>query len=115
MEYINYEGLIIGLCTFLIIGLFHPLVIKGEYRFGQRCRLWFGLAGVVFLVLSLVADGVMASSLLGVTSFSCFWSILEVAEQKRRVEKGWFPMNPRRASEYSSRESRSAQSEKDFC
>ncbi|MBR4037014.1 MAG: DUF4491 family protein, partial [Tidjanibacter sp.] len=24
----NYEGLIIGISTFLIIGLFHPLVIK---------------------------------------------------------------------------------------
>ena len=27
----NYVGILIGLATFLIIGLFHPLVIKGEY------------------------------------------------------------------------------------
>ncbi|MDE5838463.1 MAG: DUF4491 family protein, partial [Paramuribaculum sp.] len=27
----NFTGLIIGLCTFLIIGLFHPIVIKCHY------------------------------------------------------------------------------------
>ena len=27
----NLQGVVIGLMTFLIIGLFHPLVIKGEY------------------------------------------------------------------------------------
>ncbi|MBQ5864199.1 MAG: DUF4491 family protein, partial [Bacteroidales bacterium] len=27
---------------------------------------------------------------------SSFWSILEVFEQKKRVEKGWFPKNPKR-------------------
>ena len=32
----NYVGILIGLATFLIIGLFHPLVIKGEYYFGTR-------------------------------------------------------------------------------
>ena len=30
----NLLGPVIGLSTFLIIGLFHPLVIKGEYYFG---------------------------------------------------------------------------------
>ena len=33
-------GLTIGVCTFLVIGLFHPLVIKGEYYFGTR--FWWG-------------------------------------------------------------------------
>lgn len=33
----NLLGLAIGLSTFLIIGLFHPIVIKGEYYFGTRC------------------------------------------------------------------------------
>ena len=37
----NYHlaGIVIGLCTFLVIGLFHPLVIKGEYYFGVRIWL----------------------------------------------------------------------------
>ena len=36
---INWTGVIIGLSTFLIIGLFHPLVIKGYYYLGLKCRL----------------------------------------------------------------------------
>ena len=36
----NLTGLVIGIATFLIIGLFHPLVVKGEYYLGVRC--WWG-------------------------------------------------------------------------
>lgn len=88
------EGLFIGFCTFLIIGLFHPLVIKGEYYFGEKVKWWFLVAGIIFLVLSIICESIIGSSLLGVTSFSCFWSILEVKEQVERVKKGWFPENP---------------------
>ena len=93
---INYEGLIIGAATFLIIGLFHPLVIKGEYYFGEKCKWAFLAAGIVFLALTLLAKSTLASALLGVTAFSCFWSIKEVKEQTERVRKGWFPANPKR-------------------
>ena len=41
------EGLFIGLCTFLIIGLFHPLVIKGEYYFGEKVKWWFLIGGII--------------------------------------------------------------------
>ena len=90
------EGLFIGLSTFLIIGIFHPLVIKGEYYFGEKVKWWFLVAGIVFLIFSLSVDSIVWSSLLGVTSFSCFWSILEIKEQVERVRKGWFPANPAR-------------------
>ena len=33
----NLSGVVIGALTFLVIGLFHPLVIKGEYYFGVGC------------------------------------------------------------------------------
>ncbi|MCX4331712.1 MAG: DUF4491 family protein [Muribaculaceae bacterium] len=89
-------GLLIGLASFLIIGLFHPLVIKGEYYFGQKCRWWFLVAGIVLCGASLLVDNIVASALLGVTAFSCFWSIKEIKEQRERVEKGWFPRNPDR-------------------
>ena len=91
----NLQGIAIGLATFLIIGIFHPLVIKGEYYMGQKCNWLFLLGGIATLILSLVTTGT-ASILCGVTSFSCFWSILEVKEQRERVRKGWFPANPRR-------------------
>lgn len=93
---IHIWGALIGLASFIIIGLFHPLVIKGEYYFGQKCRLWFLIAGLLFLALSLAVADMVVSALFGVTAFSCFWSIKEVGEQKQRVERGWFPRNPHR-------------------
>ncbi|MCM1429289.1 MAG: DUF4491 family protein [Clostridium sp.] len=92
----NYEGLLIGAATFFIIGLFHPLVIKGEYYFGQKCKWAFLIAGILFLLATLIAKTTLCSSLLGVTAFSCFWSIKEIADQGERVRKGWFPANPKR-------------------
>jgi len=89
-------GPAIGLCTFLVIGLFHPVVIKCEYHFGTRCWWWFLLLGLAMLCLSVAVADVFWSSVLGVTSFSSFWTILEIFEQRERVRKGWFPRNPRR-------------------
>ena len=98
----NLTGIAIGLCTFLIIGLFHPLVIKGEYYMGQNCNWLFLAGGTASLAGALFVSNTFASSLLGVTAFSCFWSILEVREQRERVRKGWYPANPRRMDQDSS-------------
>lgn len=99
MEFLNGTnllGLLIGLCTFFIIGVFHPIVIKCEYYFGTRCWWWFLLLGLACIALSVCVGNLFASALLGVTAFSSFWSILEIFEQQKRVQKGWFPRNPRR-------------------
>ena len=90
----NFTGLLVGLSTFLIIGLFHPLVIKAEYSLGVKSWWIFALSGVIFAVLSLVVADMIWSTILGVTAFSSFWSILEVFEQRKRVQKGWFPKGP---------------------
>ena len=37
MDMINFDGLLIGIATFLIIGLFHPVVVKAEYYWGTKC------------------------------------------------------------------------------
>lgn len=92
----NYLGVIIAVCTFLVIGLFHPIVIKAEYYFGVKCWWAFAFAGVLFLSASLFIDNIIASSILGVVGCSSFWSILEIFEQRERVRKGWFPKNPKR-------------------
>ncbi|MCM1517309.1 MAG: DUF4491 family protein [Pseudoflavonifractor sp.] len=89
-------GLVIGVSTFLVIGLFHPVVIKCEYYFGTRCWWWFLLLGLLCVVLSLSTANVLLSTLLGVVAFSSFWSIGEIFEQQQRVKRGWFPRNPRR-------------------
>lgn len=99
MEFIqtyNLSGLLIGLSTFLIIGLFHPLVIKGEYYFGVKCWWAFLILGIICTALSIAIKNPTLSIMLGVVAFSSFWSILEVFEQRERVRKGWFPRNPRR-------------------
>lgn len=93
---INLQGIILGLSAFLCIGIFHPIVIKAEYYFGTRCWWLFALVGLAALTLSLFTQNTYSSVILGVFAFSCFWSILEVFEQKKRVEKGWFPRNPHR-------------------
>lgn len=93
---LHFSGLLVGLATFLIIGIFHPLVIKGEYYFGTKVKWWFLVAGIIFLCFCVLVGNELISSLLGVTSFSCFWSIKEIEDQAKRVEKGWFPKNPNR-------------------
>lgn len=98
----NYHlgGVVIGISTFLIIGLFHPIVIKAEYYWGTRCWWIFLLLGILTLAGSAWVDDLLISSLLGVFSFSSFWTIKEVFDQRKRVLKGWFPMNPKRKHEY---------------
>jgi hypothetical protein len=98
IETYHLTGLVIGLGTFLIIGLFHPLVIKGEYHLGVGVWWLFLAAGVAALAGSVLVDGIIGQSLLGVTGFTCLWGIGEVFHQRKRVEKGWFPKNPKRRS-----------------
>lgn len=93
---LNFSGIIIGIATFLVIGLFHPLVIKAEYYIGVKSWWLFLLLGIVSGVASLMVENLTLSILLGVVAFSSFWSIGEVFEQKKRVEKGWFPANPKK-------------------
>ena len=93
---INFSGVAIGLATFIIIGVFHPLVIKAEYYWGVRSWWLFLLLGIVTGAVSLLVHNLIISILLGVVAFSSFWSIGEVFAQKKRVEKGWFPKNPKR-------------------
>lgn len=95
----NFEGLIIGVCTFLTIGLFHPIVIKTEYHFGVRVWWVFLLLGLAGVAASLVVETTILSTLLGVFAFSSFWSIKELFEQRERVRKGWFPKKENRTRE----------------
>lgn len=101
----HWEGLVIGISTFLIIGLFHPIVIKAEYYWGTRCWWIFLMLGISTIIASLLVGDILISSLLGVFSFSSFWTIKEIFDQRKRVLKGWFPMNPKRKHEYETEES----------
>lgn len=87
-------GVIIGLATFLIIGAFHPVVIKTEYNFGVRPWWVFLIVGIGCIVGALFIKSLLVSAIVGVTGFSALWSILELFEQRERVNKGWFPEGP---------------------
>ena len=79
---LNFEGIAVGAASLLVIGAFHPLVIWCEYHFSQK--IW-----------PLFAHGLL-SILLGLVGVAFLWSIRELKEQARRVERGWFPKNPKR-------------------
>ncbi|MGI6270244.1 MAG: DUF4491 family protein [Candidatus Howiella sp.] len=92
----NFQGVLLGALSFVIIGAFHPIVIKAEYHFGRKSLPFFAAAGVIFVLLSLLVQNVYGSVMLGLIAFSSFWSIKEVIEQEERVKKGWFPKNPKK-------------------
>lgn len=96
-----FTGIIIAVCTFLVIGLFHPIVIKVEYYWGTSPWWIFLVCGTLCVLGALCIESVMLSAILGVVGASFLWSIGELFEQKKRVQKGWFPMNPKRKDSYS--------------
>lgn len=97
---IYFKGLFIALSTFLIIGAFHPIVIKTEYYYGTRPWWIFLILGLASISGALFVADVFWSALLGVLGASLLWSIGELFEQKQRVKKGWFPMNEKRKDDY---------------
>ncbi len=101
---LHFTGILIAVSTFIIIGVFHPIVIMTEYYFGTRPWWLFLVTGLGAIAFALCVGDVICSALLGVLGASCLWSIGELFEQKKRVEKGWFPMNPKRKDQYKKRE-----------
>jgi hypothetical protein len=91
-----FHGLFAGAAALVIIGLFHPVVIKGEYYFGKRIWPLFLIAGLGLTAAACTVPQVYLSAFLGITGFTCFWSIKEIFDQEKRVERGWFPRNPSR-------------------
>lgn len=97
---IHFAGVAIAVSTFLVIGLFHPIVIKTEYYCGTKPWSLFLILGLLAIVGALFVADTYASSMLGVVGASCLWSIGELFEQRKRVKKGFFPKNPKRAADY---------------
>lgn len=94
----NFQGLIIGIAAFAIIGIFHPIVIKTEYYIGKKMWPIFLLMGLLLITLSLFIGSIILSAIIGITGFTSLWSIHELFEQEERVKKGWFPKNPNKGN-----------------
>ena len=99
-----FTGIIIAISTFLTIGLWHPIVIKVEYHWGTRPWVVFLLIGVLSIVTALFIENTIVSAIIGVFGASALWGIGELFSQRKRVQKGWFPMNPKRRKEYDASE-----------
>lgn len=95
-----FTGIIIAVATFLTIGMFHPIVIKVEYYSGTRLWWLFLIIGLASILAALFVANTLLSAIIGVFGASCLWSIGELFQQRRRVQRGWFPKNPKRANEY---------------
>ena len=62
---LHWIGVVIAVIAFLLIGVFHPIVIKAEYYFGKRVWPVFLLAGLIFLAASLWVAHPVGSSAAG--------------------------------------------------
>lgn len=92
----NWNGILIGAAAFLIIGLFHPIVVKCEYYFSSRVWPVFLIAGLGTCAAAAAIDQITVSAVLSILGFSMLWSVGELRQQEQRVRKGWFPANPKR-------------------
>ena len=66
----NFSGILIGVLTFFLIGLFHPIVIYAEYYFGSRCWPVFLLVGILCMILSVRMQEILWSVSLGAVSYT---------------------------------------------
>ena len=67
---LNWEGVVVGAASLLVIGAFHPLVIWCEYRFTQRVWPVLLIAGLLCLLTALLIQGIL-SILLGLRGAGC--------------------------------------------
>lgn len=81
----QYAGIIVGIHTFIMIGVLHFAVVKIERVIGSHIWPWFVVLGLVFGVASVMVSDVLASALLGVSGFLLAWSGPELRKQKERV------------------------------
>ncbi|MBQ7577275.1 MAG: DUF4491 family protein [Synergistaceae bacterium] len=93
---INFSGIIIGVTSFIIIGVLHPVVVKCEYYFSYKIWPVFLVLGLISGAWSLMTANEILSGILGVLACCLLWCIRELREQKERVARGWFPSNPNR-------------------
>ena len=83
----QFAGIILGVVTFVMIGVLHVSVVKIERIWGAQLWPGFVILGALFGIGSLFVDDVLISALLGVNGFLFAWSGPELKKQKERVER----------------------------
>jgi len=88
-------GPLLGLASLAVIGLGFFWVVKVEYALGLAWWPWFMLAGLLLIASSLFVGESLLSALLGIAGASVAWGSTELRAQALRVERGWYPANPK--------------------
>ena len=97
MDFLNeyhLYGLALGVSSFLIIGLFHPVVIKAEYYWGTRCWWLFLLLGIAGAVASLCAENTFISALLASSPSHLSGASKKYSSKKNGSGKAGSPRTP---------------------
>ncbi|GAB4543369.1 MAG: DUF4491 family protein [Anaerolineales bacterium] len=92
----NPFGLLTGIATLFIIGLGFPLVIRGERLFGWVVWPYMLGIGILLIAASLFIAADFLAVTVGVLGATFIWGSTELKEQAVRVERGWYPNNPRK-------------------
>jgi hypothetical protein len=87
----QYAGFILGVVTFVMIGILHVAVVKIEQMWGSHLWPGFVVIGILMGAASLFVDNVLVSALLGINGFMFAWSGPELKKQKERVEGTHIP------------------------
>ena len=61
----DFNGIITGAATFLIIGMCHPLVIKSEYYLGKKSWWAFLVIGIILGAVSIALTNRTLSTIFG--------------------------------------------------
>ncbi|MDR0420725.1 MAG: DUF4491 family protein [Prevotellaceae bacterium] len=91
------SGIITGFSLFVIIYVSHWACIKGEYYFTKKFWIFFLFTGIAGIVLSLIFNDIVISSISGIFGFVSLWGIGETIMQEKRVQKGWFPKRQKKS------------------
>lgn len=81
-----FTGIIIAVCTFLTIGIWHPIVIKTEYRWGTRPWVVYLLIGIACIIAALFIENTILSAVIGVFGASALWGIGGVLPEETGTE-----------------------------
>jgi hypothetical protein len=92
---VGLEGFLIGIAAFVVIGSFHPLVIKLEYYYGKKVW-WALLIPSILLIAASLFVGEILSIIFGVLGAGFLWSTFEIFWQHTRAMKGQCKRNPNR-------------------
>ena len=90
----NWPALEVGLAAFVIIGAFHPVVIKAEYYFSKKVWPVFLLAGLLCLWAALCIENTAWACVVSVLGFTSLWSIKGCLNRKNACKKAGLPKIP---------------------